>query len=203
MPLMMTNRENTDVRPTPKVSTMTYIGEISETKHPVRLFYTAWVDTEIDTDLYIENKDKKRTKKGKFIKSFGNQLTIRSRTKNFNVKLFYNNRIQITGVKSHEDVRDIFDKLCNVFDFKIINEKMVMKNVSVKISQTTINLYKMFDRLSSEGRTVSYTPEIYPGLKFKTGRSTALVFATGNVIISTKDDIEIESIVNTLLMVIL
>tara|TARA_B100000405_G_scaffold45750_1_gene30073 strand:- start:29 stop:625 length:597 start_codon:yes stop_codon:yes gene_type:complete len=198
---MSVNRNNV---PTPKVSTMTYIGEIVETTHPVRLFYSAWVDMNIDDDLYIENKEKKRTKKGKFIKSFGNQLTIKSRTKNFNVKLFYNNRIQITGVKSEVDVHNIIDKLCNVFDFKIINEKMVMKNLSVKISHTTINLYKMFDKLSSDGCNVSYTPEIYPGLKFKTqtGISTALIFATGNVIISTKDDNEIDNIVNTLLMAI-
>ena len=183
----------------PKVSTMTYIGEIVETTHPVRLFYAAWVDMEIDDDLYIENKEKKRTKKGKFIKSFGNQLTIKSRTKNFNVKLFYNNRVQITGVKSETDVRNIIDKLCNVLDFKIINEKMVMKNVSIKISQTTLNLYNMYDKLSLEGKFVSYTPEIYPGLKLKTGKSTALIFATGNVIISTKNDSEINQIVNTLM----
>lgn len=185
--------------PEPKISTMTYIGEIVNMSHPVSLYYSACVDKEIDDDLYIENKDKKRTKKGKFIKSFGNQITIKSRTKNFNVKLFYNNRIQITGVKSEEDVHKIFDKLCGLFGFKIANEKMVMKNVSLKISQSTINLYNLHDKLYAEDRDVNYTPEIYPGLKFKSGKSTALIFATGNVIISTKDDSEISGIIRVLL----
>jgi len=196
---MTSTTRTTYVVPEPKISTMTYIGEIVNMSHPVSLYYSACVDKEIDDDLYIENKDKKRTKKGKFIKSFGNQITIKSRTKNFNVKLFYNNRIQITGVKSEEDVKKIFDKLCGLFGFKIANEKMVMKNVSLKISQSTINLYNLHDKLYAEDRDVNYTPEIYPGLKFKSGKSTALIFATGNVIISTKDDSEISGIIRVLL----
>ena len=184
--------------PIPKISTMTYIAECSNLKHSVKTYYDACVDKEIDDDLYIENKDNKKTKKGKFVKSFGNQMTIKSKSKKFNVKLFYNKRIQITGVKSEEDVQSIFQKLCDLFDFTIHSEKMVMKNLALKISPNTINLYNLYDKLKTNHSDVTYTPEIYPGLKFKTGNSTALTFATGNVIISTKDDNEVETIIRTL-----
>lgn len=176
-----------------KISTMTYVcrfAEIVDTK----AFYEAYVGKEIDADFYIENKMTKINKKGVLVKSFGNQITIKSNIKNYNIKLFSNGKIQITGIKHPEDALHIESRLSDIFKTRIVDMEMVMMNVTFKISSKPIHLYNLYDVLLERELLVHYTPEIYPGLKLKFNRSTALLFATGSIIISTRLSKDIEDI---------
>ena len=80
---------------------MTYVAKV-DTDRDIKCLYDEYLHKSIDTDLYVEDKSTKVTKKGRPKKSFGNQMTIKSRSKKFNLKLFYNKKIQITGMKSLE-----------------------------------------------------------------------------------------------------
>jgi len=181
-----------------KVSTMTYVCKFSKIID-TNAFYQVNVDKVIDRELYIENKLKKTNKKGLPIKSFGNQITIKSHVKKYNIKLFSNGKIQMTGIKSLEDTEYIQRKLQLIFETDIIGMEMVMMNVTFKITEQPIHLYQLFDALSLQDLMVYYTPEIYPGLKLKYNKSTAMLFATGSIIISTKDKNDIEVITRILL----
>ena len=179
-----------------KVSTMTYIGSIQTPTH-VRNIYTEYVNKAFHEDLYIENKATKCNKKGKFVKSFGNQLTIKSKRRKYNIKLFFNNKFQITGIKSDDDVERIIHAIKATLDVDMLNPLMVMKNVTLKVNRSPehmIHLYDLCERFTDEGYESYYTPEIYPGIKLKYTSSTALIFATGSVIISTKKDEEIQEL---------
>lgn len=178
-----------------RVSTMTFVGRL-ETDVNIQDLYTMYVSKNIHKDLYIEDKSKKFTKKGKFMKSFGNQMTLKSYTKKYNIKLFYNKKFQITGIKSDEDIQCIMQAVRSVFNIDMIEPKMVMKNVTMKVSRNPyyhIHMYNLYRRLMLEYE-VHYTPEIYPGIKLKYNMSTALVFATGSLIISAKNDDDIREL---------
>jgi len=177
---------------------MTYVCKFSKIID-TNAFYQVNVDKVIDRELYIENKLKKTNKKGLPIKSFGNQITIKSHVKKYNIKLFSNGKIQMTGIKSLEDTEYIQRKLQLIFETDIIGMEMVMMNVTFKITEQPIHLYQLFDALSLQDLMVYYTPEIYPGLKLKYNKSTAMLFATGSIIISTKDKNDIEVITRILL----
>lgn len=170
-----------------KISTMTYVGEFeNQNQLSVKSIYEKFVHKNFDTIFYIEDKSKKKTRKGANMKSFGNQMTIKSRGASHNIKIFYNNKLQVTGIKSDVELEQIFERLRHVLKFNVISKKLVMKNLIGKLHD--INLYNFQKKLISKGFDANYTPEIYPGLKLKINKSTALVFATGNIIISTKND---------------
>ena len=183
--------------PSYKISTMTYVCKFSDVVD-TKTFYEANVNKEIDAEFYIENKLTKVNKKGVLVKSFGNQITIKSKTKKYNIKLFSNGKIQMTGIKSVEDTLHIESKLHTIFNTEVIDMRMVMMNVTFKISSQPVHLYNVFDVLVDEGNLVYYTPEIYPGLKLKYNKSTAMLFATGSIIISSGDSRDIEDITNIL-----
>lgn len=167
-----------------KISTMTYVASF-ETEKNVKHIYDRYVNKFIDDDLYIEDKEAKLSKKGKPKKSFGNQMTVKSRSMRFNMKIFYNKKIQLTGIKSLDDLMKVFKKVEAALGFRISSPKLVMKNMVTTLN-LEVNLYDMYDDLKSRDLDVNYSPEIYPGLKLKHKNATALVFATGKMIISTK-----------------
>lgn len=167
-----------------QISTMTYVANF-ESNRNVKDIYEEYVNKFIDDDLYIEDKKTKITKKGKPKKSFGNQMTVKSKSKRFNMKIFYNKKIQLTGIKSLDDLIVIFKRLEVALGFKISSPKLVMKNMVTNLG-VDVNLFDMFEELKSKEHDVHYSPEIYPGLKVKLANATALVFATGKMIISTK-----------------
>lgn len=179
-----------------KVSTMTYIGSINTDTH-IKDIYSQYVNRTFHDDIYIENKATKFNKKGKFVKSFGNQLTIKSKRRKYNIKLFFNNKFQITGIKSDEDVERIIYAIKTTLGIDMLNPVMVMKNVTLKVDRSPehmIHLYDLCAKFTDEGYESYYTPEIYPGIKLKYTSSTALIFATGSIIISTKKEEEIKEL---------
>ena len=184
-----------------KVSTMTYIGSINTHTH-IKDIYSQYVNKAFHKDLYIENKATKFNKKGKFVKSFGNQFTIKSKTKKYNIKLFFNNKFQITGIKSNVDVERIIHEIKTTLNIDMLNPVMVMKNVSLKANRSPENMIHLYDlcaRFTNEGYTAYYIPEIYPGVKLKYTSSTALIFATGSIIISTKKEEEIQELYDVII----
>lgn len=180
-----------------RISTMTYVCKFAEVID-TKAFYETNIDKVIDSELYIENKQKKMNKKGMPVKSFGNQITIKSLAKKYNIKLFSNGKIQMTGIKSSADAQHIENKLRFIFETDIIDMEMAMMNVTFKITEKPIHLYHLFDVLAVQDLVVYYTPEIYPGLKLKYNKSTAMLFATGSIIISTKDETDIAIITRIL-----
>ena len=167
-----------------KISTMTYVAKV-DTDRDIKCLYDEYLHKSIDTDLYVEDKSTKVTKKGRPKKSFGNQMTIKSRSKKFNLKLFYNKKIQITGMKSLDELIAVFKTLELLFDIKIYSRKLVMKNMVTDLNRQ-LQLYALYDKMKNMGLQVCYSPEIYPGLKLKHNGVTALIFVTGKMIISTK-----------------
>lgn len=181
-----------------QISTMTYVANFESSRN-IKNIYDEYANKFIDDDLYIEDKRTKMTKKGKPKKSFGNQMTIKSKSKRFNMKVFYNKKIQLTGIKSLDDLINIFKRVELALDFKISSPKLVMKNMVTNIGNE-VNLYDMYEKLKENDHNVHYSPEIYPGLKLKHKNATALVFATGKMIISTKsveEPYELEQIVQS------
>lgn len=179
-----------------KISTMTYIAQF-ESELDTNGIYNKYLKSKINDDLYVEDKSKKFNRKGKPQKSFGNQITIKSKTKRYNIKLFYNKKMQLTGIKSVDDLLGIFRQLEHSLKFNISAPKLVMKNMVTDLSKE-IKLYDLYDLMQSKGLDVNYSPEIYPGLKLKFNGLTAMVFATGKMIISTKsieEPYELESLV--------
>lgn len=167
-----------------QISTMTYVATFESSRN-IQDIYDKYVNKLIDNDLYIEDKKTKITKKGKPKKSFGNQMTVKSKSMRFNMKIFYNKKIQLTGIKSIDDLIKIFKRLEVAFGFEISSPRLVMKNMVSNLG-VEIKLYDMYEELRKDGLDVHYSPEIYPGLKLKHHNATALVFATGKMIISTK-----------------
>jgi len=177
---------------------MTYVCKFAKVID-TNAFYKTNIDKVIDSELYIENKQNKINKKGVHVKSFGNQITIKSLAKKYNIKLFSNGKIQMTGIKSREDAKHVEKKLRLIFETDIIDMEMAMMNVTFKITDKPVHLYHLFDVLAVQDLVVYYTPEIYPGLKLKYNKSTAMLFATGSIIISTKDEMDIAIITSLLL----
>lgn len=178
-----------------KVSTMTFVGRL-ETDASIRDLYLQNVSKRIHGDFYIEDKTIKHNKKGKFMKSFGNQMTLKNYSKKYNIKLFYNKKFQITGIKSDEDLQYIIEAVKSIFNIDMVEPKMVMKNVTMRVSRNPnyhIHMYNLYRRLMHD-HEVYYTPEIYPGIKLKYNMSTALVFATGSFIISARNDDDIKEL---------
>lgn len=167
-----------------KISTMTYVAKF-DNQIDILSIYENGLRQNLDKDFFIEDKSKKVTKKGKPKKSFGNQITIKSRTMTFNLKIFFNKKIQVTGVKSRENLDTIFNKLEHLFKIKITSPKLVMKNCVANLG-VNLNLFKLFHHMKDVNLSVNYTPEIYPGLKLKHHDRTAMIFATGKVILSSK-----------------
>lgn len=162
---------------------MTYTA-VNKQPIDVKMFYDQNVST-LKNNLFIENKSFKFNKKGHLMKSFGNQVTIKHIDRKINIKLFYNNKVQITGIRSEQDAHMIIDELNNSYNLKIEDSKLVMQNMVTKLSTNMLNLYSLYDQLLSKNYDTHYTPEIYPGLKLKVDNSTALLFATGSLIISS------------------
>lgn len=176
-----------------KVSTSTYTTR-NLTNICINDIYEKYLNLSFDENLFIEDKSTKMNKKGKPVKSFYNQITIKSNMHKFNIKMFINNTIQMTGIKSKTDLKYIVSKLECIFGLNITDVKLVMLNVTLKLSTNTLNLYKLYNLFKMHGLEIYYTPEIYPGLKFKYKKNTALIFATGNAIISCHDEKYIDEI---------
>jgi TATA-box binding protein (TBP) (component of TFIID and TFIIIB) len=168
------------------ISTMTVIGKL-ENVFDINEFYNENIfNLHIDKDLYVENKESKFTKKGKPIKSFRNQITFKSLTRKCNIKIFCNGNLQMTGIKSNEDIELFSKKISGILKTNIHSIEVVMINVVYKFLDRQLHLYDIYDKLISLDLNTHYTPEIYPGLKLKIHTATALIFATGSVIISSK-----------------
>jgi TATA-box binding protein (TBP) (component of TFIID and TFIIIB) len=183
-----------------RVTTMTIVAKIVSPIN-IQQFYcdNKLNQKNIDGDLYIENKEIKCNKKGQLIKSFRNQITFKSQTRRCNIKLFTNG-LQMTGIKSYDDIEHFTKEISKRIEREISDIKMVMINILFKFRDSRLHLYDLYDKFEDSYLETHYTPEIYPGLKLKMNSATALIFATGSVIVSSKTVEDSVELIEFLLM---
>jgi TATA-box binding protein (TBP) (component of TFIID and TFIIIB) len=123
--------------------------------------------------------------------SFYNQLTVRVRDRlgKRAVKIFVNGVLHITGCKSVRDAIAVGDATCatieaamceivDIADFKIC---MINSNFC---TNERLRLLEVKREIEGLGKECSYDPEGYPAAKFKHGKVSIFVFATGKVIVT-------------------
>lgn len=120
--------------------------------------------------------------------SFYNQLTIRVRDRSGKraVKVFVNGVLHLTGCKSVRDAVAVADAVCatieaatcRIVDIADLRVCMINSNFS------TGHRLRLLEVKRAVGTECSYDPEGYPAAKFKHGKVSIFVFATGKVIVT-------------------
>jgi len=139
------------------------------------------------------------TSRGKKKKSFYNQTTIQYRdhtTKS--IKVFSNGRLQVTGITSVPEARDVATLVCNVIDsiplcsprhISLVDVTIAMINTNFSYN-CGIDIVKLQEILQQKKHvSVSFDPDRYPGLNVKHtnsdgSKTSVLFFGTGNVVIT-------------------
>lgn len=120
--------------------------------------------------------------------SFYNQLTIRIRDRlgKRAVKIFVNGVLHLTGCKSIRDAVAVGDAVCATIEaasckiVDIADLKVCMINSNFSTGQRL----RLLEVKRAIGTECSYDPEGYPAAKFKRGKVSIFVFATGKVIVT-------------------
>jgi TATA-box binding protein (TBP) (component of TFIID and TFIIIB) len=176
-----------------RVSTMTITGSINTCVNLSKLFDTLDITnyTNIEYVEYGTNKHQHEQKGQKEIKNknrkapkkrFDNQLTIHMYDDKFkyNIKLFKNGNVQMTGVKDIEGGRQIIDELIKIIRITnkisndIVEDEAILKNcnyavrlmnsdfkINYKINRSRVHMTLVDDFKL----TCSYEPCIYQGVK--------------------------------------
>lgn len=180
------------------ISTITITGSVSSdvqletlynvlaTHTPTEISYLEFGKNKHDLQSTGINSNKSKSKKkNQCKKRFDNQLTIVLLYMNnkYNIKLFKNGNVQITGVKSIEKGKQVIDFLIDMLKYvhsqyepTIINNVNGLKNTNYKIclinSDFKVNFEIRLDYLYKIVTTkyniiCSYEPCIYPGAKIE------------------------------------
>ena len=179
-----------------RISTITVTGGINSEVN-LNILYEQMLATPMEQVHYIEHgeskhdlksygtmRKKSRKKNAQQKKRFDNQLTIvfEFDQNMYNVKLFKNGNIQITGVKNIEKGRQAIDQLIEMltalyaYDNRIIADVESVENVNYRVrlinSDFKVNFEIRLDylyRLMTESYQIvcSYEPCIYPGAKIE------------------------------------
>lgn len=119
--------------------------------------------------------------------------------KEITVKIFQNGVFHFTGVLDDSYDRRALDilisaipKTCitnEIDDIKIINRRVVLMNYTSELTKKTIvareGLSRAIRSIHNPEITVSYDPDVYPGIKIKfSNRWTANIFRTGKIILT-------------------
>lgn len=120
--------------------------------------------------------------------SFYNQLTIRVRDRlgKRAVKIFVNGVLHLTGCKSIRDAVAVGDAVCATIEaasleiVDIADLKVCMINSNFSTGQRL----RLLEVKRAIGAECSYDPEGYPAAKFRRGKVSIFVFATGKVIVT-------------------
>lgn len=177
------------------LSTMTIIGGINTGNIDIKYFSDNFVSPIFPACAIKKTKkhgDYVETKRGKIKKSFYNQVTIQYNditTKS--IKLFSNGKLQITGITSLNEASDVsrlMEKILNTtFDtttFKVTSIEVGMINTNFSFGKRIdiIQLRTILNKYSNV--SISYEPDVYPGLKMKYDKTSVFIFTTGNVLIT-------------------
>lgn len=179
-----------------RISTMTVTGSVNCNVNLKKFFDLMEVDnydnikyveygvTKDEQDFKGEKNEKKKKKDKKVKKRFDNQMTLHMYDSDYkyNVKLFKNGNVQMTGVKDSDRGKDIIDELIKVilmvnklsYEHDVIDDVDMILNknystrlincdfrISYKINRSI--LHKLFN--NKYNLTCSYEPCIYQGVK--------------------------------------
>lgn len=182
-----------------RISTITVTGSINSEVYLDKLFsmMAAHTPKEISYLEYGLNKhdlqsagtkltkNKKNKTKDDKKRRFDNQLTIvmHHMDNKYNIKLFKNGNVQITGVKSIDNGKnainfliEIIQKITNTYDKTILKSIDTMKNTNYRIRLINsdfkvnfeIRLDYLYNIVTSKYKIIcSYEPCIYPGAKIE------------------------------------
>lgn len=118
---------------------------------------------------------------------FSNQTTVK--VGNSSLKIFENGKIHVTGVKSISDACIRAQSLLTsvgILDAVLVDVQFQMINIKFRLDKTII-LTDFIQQARRHTPTVFYDPSRYPGVRVKMigcGNGTALVFATGSVLLT-------------------
>ena len=197
-----------------RITTLTVVFQVNKPIDIQKLYHA--IDDDGMTKRMAKNSDDFRlTKRRKLIQVFYNQLSLSFEDWSKKViKVFPNGTVHITGLASLYDFQTTYDTimslLWNSLEESYISlphqTKLVMVNGTVDCGQE-LSLPAFFKRMTartgttlpnshqprSDGLTrspnVTYCPERYPAVKINLGRSSAFIFRTGKLII-TSDSLE-------------
>lgn len=147
-----------------------------------------------------EHHEYELTARGKKKKSFYNQTTIEftDHTKK-SIKVFYNGKLQLTGITSVVEALSVIDIVCSVVNniqdcakdqnaqFQNLSIAMINTNFSYNCGIDILALQSLLKNCSNMHST--FDPDRYPGLNIKhksaDGTKTSILFfSTGNVVIT-------------------
>lgn len=141
------------------------------------------------------------SKKGKEKQSFYNQISVyfEDEVSKRNIKIFKNGKLHITGERQVTENVMIANDVCRMLEmlyekpegsYQVVNFDIQMINTNFRVN-TGFMLSNFRDAVSKhpDVQRVTYEPDTYPGLNMKLklpdgAQVTALVFNTGNVIIT-------------------
>lgn len=191
------------------VSTITFLCETTASDLDVGMIFSKFTEDPVFAStakvrghtLTAKPVGKTINTKGKEKQSFYNQISVYyedERSKK-NIKVFKNGKLHITGEKNVRENVMIADDMCRVLEvifekpvgsFKVLNFDIQMINTNFRV-ETGFILSNFKDVVSKhpDVERVTYEPDTYPGMNMKIRLSsgsqvTALVFNTGNVIIT-------------------
>lgn len=192
------------------ITTITVVFQVNQPIDIQKLYDTMEnnYETQFFTKQMARNKDDFRlTKRRKVVQVFFNQLSLSFTDWSKKViKIFPNGKIHITGLASLYDFQTTHDLILSLLRDKLSvhyvsiheNTKTVMINCALDVGrqlslkslakELTPNNAQEFAYHKSQEHiwTTSYCPEKYPALKVKYGDSSAFLFRTGKIIISSK-----------------
>jgi transcription initiation factor TFIID TATA-box-binding protein len=109
------------------------------------------------------------------------------KTNGHSITLYRTGKYIMPGMKSFEDMKDTFDKVCSilstVLDEGRFSAPAVRNMVCSSIAPYPLDLERMFIELLNRDYQVSYEPESFPGLILRTEGCTFNVFASGKFLI--------------------
>lgn len=154
-----------------KINTMGIIGDIHR---PINI-------SELSTSGLFHNVNKPKSQG--YVKIDGNITAC----------VYNSGKIQIYGIKNIDNVTNIWNKVLYLLgafiDISVADKEPIVKFIvaSEKIS-ISLSLNEIAKRYSDEN--IDYEPEQFPGLIWKTGIGTVLLFSSGNIIITGPNTIK-------------
>ena len=194
------------------ITTITVVFQVNQPIDIQKLYDTMEnnYETQFFTKQMARNKDDFRlTKRRKVVQVFFNQLSLSFTDWSKKVvKIFPNGKIHITGLASLYDFQTTHDLILSLLRDKLSvhyvsiheNTKTVMINCALDVGRQLplkslareknlsykANKHSWTYKANKHSWTTSYCPEKYPALKVKYGNSSAFLFHTGKIILSSK-----------------
>ena len=182
------------------ITTLTIVFQVNN-PIDIQKLYSVIDDDTLNKQMAKNSDDFRMTKRRKVIQVFFNQLSLSFEDWSKKViKIFANGKVHITGIASLYDFDNACDVVMSLLRTKLSKSydtiggktKVVMINCTIDCGHA-LSLHTLCDQQTSKNgmcphqkiTAVSYCPERYPAVKVKMERSSAFLFRTGKIIITT------------------